>query len=584
MRRRIFYRFFAVTLLSTILMFAFGIVAVNLNTRSVINTRLCEEAELAGALLRDGDGIDALKKYNGGDEMRITVIDTEGNVLYESDTTAELENHKDREEIAGALAGEPRTVRRYSETFGCDMTYYAVMVTLDNGSDVVLRLAVRSSHITSYISALIPLLVLVLGITLTVSLLLSGILSRSISDKVNEIGRSLSSLNSGKYEPIKTDMSEPELYTILSEINELNANIHSHIRAADGERVKLNAVLDNVSQSIIAIDKTGRVAFANKCAFATFGGSTHDIGRDIVFLIENLDVCERIKKHDGNTVFECSYRERELAVAISDVCDESIGDDIASIIIVTDVTNERLMAKQKSDFFANASHELKTPITVIRGLSEVMLGKNVEDDGARKQLTRMYKESCRLGTLISDMLMLSKIENRQTAVEIAPLRLKDIVEECCSELEEQTTERGIKTEITGDAQITADRGMIYELVENLVSNAVKYNKDGGSVRISVEETESGATLTVSDTGIGIEKEHLPRLCERFYRVDKSHSKRIGGTGLGLAIVKHICSSMGAELNIESEFGVGTTVTVRFPTEISQGDSLNSTSVEQDRSE
>ena len=565
MKKKIFYKVFAATLACVLLMFVFGIIAVNMNTNNIVNERLKEETELAATLMNEQSDFAVFNKYSDNPELRITIFDMGGNVLYESDTKAPLENHADREEIKNALEGKPDTVERYSETFKCDMTYYATKTALSDGTEVILRLAVRSSQVTPYFTAIIPLLILVLAVSLVLSFVLSTFISRNVSSKVTEIGESLKSLNEGQYAPIKTDMSEPELYGVLNQINELNANIHSHIRVADGERVKLNAVLDNVSQSIIALDKSKRIVFANKRAFEMFNGTHHDIGRDLVFLIEKLPVYEQITAHIGeNFAFNCAYEDKYLSVVITGVTNEVICDDISAIIIVTDITKEKLIEKQKSDFFANASHELKTPITVMQGFAEVLMNKEGMDDTSKKQLGRIYKECLRLGSLISDMLMLSKIESGEAPIRaLSEVALEDIAKEVLDGLSEKAQSRNINANIVGSAKICADQTMIFELVENLVSNAIKYNKDGGSVTVSITETDTGVCLKVEDTGIGIEKEHLPRLCERFYRVDKSHSKRIGGTGLGLAIVKHICAISDAELSIESEFGVGTTVTVVF---------------------
>ena len=565
MKKKIFYKVFAATLACVLLMFVFGIMAVNMNTNNIVNERLKEETELAATLMNEQSDFAVFNKYSDNPELRITIFDMGGNVLYESDTKAPLENHADREEIKNALEGKPDTVERYSETFKCDMTYYATKTALSDGTEVILRLAVRSSQVTPYFTAIIPLFILVLAVSLVFSFVLSTFISRNVSSKVTEIGESLKSLNEGQYAPIKTDMSEPELFGVLNQINELNANIHSHIRVADGERVKLNAVLDNVSQSIIALDKSKRIVFANKRAFEMFNGTHHDIGRDLVFLIEKLPVYEQITEHIGeNFAFNCSYDDKYLSVVITGVTNEVICDDISAIIIITDITKEKLIEKQKSDFFANASHELKTPITVMQGFAEVLMNKEGMDDTSKKQLGRIYKECLRLGSLISDMLMLSKIESGEAPIRaLAEVALEDIAKEVLDGLSEKAQSRNITANIVGSAKLTADQTMIFELVENLVSNAIKYNKDGGSVTVSMTETDAGVCLKVEDTGIGIEKEHLPRLCERFYRVDKSHSKRIGGTGLGLAIVKHICAISDAELSIESEFGVGTTVTVVF---------------------
>ncbi len=565
MKKKIFYKVFAATLSCVLLMFVFGIIAVNMNTNNIVNERLKEETELAATLMNEQSDFAVFNQCSDNPELRITIFDMSGNVLYESDTKAPLENHADREEIKNALEGKSDTVERYSETFKCDMTYYATKTALSDGTEVILRLAVRSSQVTPYFTAIIPLFILVLAVSLVLSFILSTFISRNVSYKVTEIGESLKSLNEGRYAPIKTDMSEPELFGVLNQINELNANIHSHIRIADGERVKLNAVLDNVSQSIIPLDRSKHIVFANKRAFEMFNGTHHDIGRDLVFLIEKLPVYEQITKHLGkNFAFNCTYDDKYLSVVITAVTNEVICDDISSIIIITDITKEKLIEKQKSDFFANASHELKTPITVMQGFAEVLMNKEGMDDTSKKQLGLIYKECLRLGSLISDMLMLSKIESGDAPVRaLSEVALEDISKEVIDGLSEKTQSRNITASIIGSANIFADQTMIFELVENLVSNAIKYNKDGGSVTVFITETDTGVCLKVEDTGIGIEKEHLPRLCERFYRVDKSHSKRIGGTGLGLAIVKHICAVSDAELSIESEFGVGTTVTVVF---------------------
>ena len=565
MKKKIFYKVFAATLACVLLMFVFGIIAVNMNTNNIVNERLKEETELAATLMNEQSDFAVFNKYSDNPELRITIFDMSGNVLYESDTKAPLENHADREEIKNALEGKPDTVERYSETFQCDMTYYATKTALSDGTEVILRLAVRSSQVTPYFTAIIPLFILVLAVSLILSFVLSTFISRNVSSKVTEIGASLKSLNEGQYAPIQTDMSEPELFGVLNQINELNANIHNHIRVADGERVKLNAVLDNVSQSIIALDSSKRIVFANKRAFEMFHGTHHDIGRNLVFLIEKLPVYEQITEHIGeNFAFNCVYDDKHLSVVLTKVTNEVICNDISAIMIVTDITKEKLIEKQKSDFFANASHELKTPITVMQGFAEVLMNKESMDDTSKKQLGRIYKECLRLGSLISDMLMLSKIESGDAPVRaLSEVALEDIAKEVLDGLSEKAQSRNITAKIVGSAKICADQTMIFELVENLVSNAIKYNKDGGSVTVSITETDTGVCLKVEDTGIGIEKEHLPRLCERFYRVDKSHSKRIGGTGLGLAIVKHICAISDAELSIESEFGVGTTVTVAF---------------------
>ena len=200
----------------------------------------------------------------------------------------------------------------------------------------------------------------------------------------------------------------------------------------------------------------------------------------------------------------------------------------------------------------------------MQGLSELLLSKDTLDDGSKKQVDRIHKESLRLASLFSDMLKLSKLENgEETELVLADVNLRETVEEVLAELSTKLVEKNITATVTGNATVVADSKKIFELVENLCSNAIYYNKDNGKITVSIVEETDGVELKVSDTGIGIEKENIPRLCERFYRVDKSRTKKTGGTGLGLAIVKHICALYDADLSIESDVGIGTTITVVF---------------------
>ena len=307
-----------------------------------------------------------------------------------------------------------------------------------------------------------------------------------------------------------------------------------------------------------------KIIFANKSLSNIFDSTDTVTGKDFIYIIDDLPLCEKIARHLGeNYASEYTYKGKDLSVVIRKV-ENNQGDNVYSIVIITDITDQKAIAKQKSDFFANASHELKTPVAVMQGLSELLLSKETLDDGSKKQVERIHKESFRLASLISDMLKLSKLENgEEMDLVLTDVDLREIVEEVLDELSTKLTEKNITTTITGNATVVADSKKIFELIENLCLNAINYNKDGGSIKVSIIEKSGGVELKVSDTGIGIEKENIPRLCERFYRVDKSRSKKTGGTGLGLAIAKHICALYKADFSIESDVGIGTTVTVTF---------------------
>ena len=397
------------------------------------------------------------------------------------------------------------------------------------------------------------------------SVVISNLLSNKISGKITEVGDSLRSLNAGNYIPIKTDSGEIELYSVLNQINELNANTHNHIQSIDEERQKLNTVLENVSQGIVAIDENKKIIFVNKSISTIFESTENLTGKDFIYLIDDLPLCEKIARHLGeNYASEYTYNGKELSVVIRKVEKINHSDNVYSIVIITDITREKAMAKQKSDFFANASHELKTPVAVMQGLSELLLTKETLDDGSKKQVDRIHKESLRLASLISDMLKLSKLENGEEIDMIhSNVDVKAVVDEVALELASELKKKNITMEVVGQGFVLADNKKIFEVVENLCSNAIHYNVENGKILVEISETEDATKLSVADTGIGIEKEHLPRLCERFYRVDKSRSKKTGGTGLGLAIVKHICALYNAELSIESEIGIGTKISITF---------------------
>ena len=563
MKKKTLLQILSLTFISVLVMFIFGIVAVNVNAKAMMKERLAEETELACSLVQTEEDFSAFARYSNNDAFRVTIIDLSGNVLFESDTKSPLENHIDREEVKNALNGKPQTVERYSETFGCNMTYYALKTELSDGTEIILRLAIKSSQINGYLKVALPILIVVLVVCLIASIVISNILSNKISRKINEVGDSLRSLNAGNYIPIKTDSGEPELYSVLNEINELNANTHTHIQRVQEEHNKLNTVLENVSQGIVAIDEQKKIIFVNKSISTIFDSTENVTGKDFIYLIDDLPLCEKISRHLGeNYVSEYTYKNKELSVVIRKV--DSQSDNVYSIVIITDITKEKAMQKQKSDFFANASHELKTPVAVMQGLSELLLAKETLDDGSKKQVDRIHKESLRLASLISDMLKLSKLENGEDIDMIhSPVDVKAVADEVALELASELKKKNITLEIKGAGTVLADNKKIFEVVENLCSNAIHYNVENGKITVEISEDKKETKITVADTGIGIEKENIPRLCERFYRVDKSRSKKTGGTGLGLAIVKHICALYNAELSIESEIGIGTTISIVF---------------------
>lgn len=410
--------------------------------------------------------------------------------------------------------------------------------------------------------------VAVLVTAAVVALIAAGIYVKETKKRAEDIKNSLKSITQGHYRPVKSDSRNPEMYAIYNEINEIADGFLCAMRASDAERKKLNFVLNNVSQCILAVDENNVVKIMNAPAKKLFSRDDSFVGRDLYFAVSDAKLLSKLATalKDGPYSFEYRMEDKYLLV---DICrtEGGIHDEITDIIIISDVSAEKLAAKQRSDFFSNAGHELKTPLTSIQGLTELLLVKTDPESLAFKYAQRIHNEAERLGALVLDMLKLSNIENLQSlkAVEesATEVELSDIAAEVIAALEVEAEKKNLTVTLEGKGDVVADPRKIYEIINNLYSNAVNYNVLNGSIKVVIGKTDCGTVLTVADTGIGIDKKHIPRLCERFYRVDKSRSKKTGGTGLGLAIVKHVCALYGAELNISSEEGVGTTVTVTF---------------------
>ena len=571
MKRKIFLVVSLVTILAALLVFGSGIFAINMSAENAVLERLETETKLVASLVNSREDFSKLEQYRSSQDLRITVIAEDGTVLFDTDTSEPLENHSEREEFIAAMKGQPKVVRRYSETFGCDMNYYAIKTALSDGENVVLRLAVRETLIKSYVTLSMPVFILLLLIVLAFSFEAGNQIARKVSARFSDISASIQSVADGNYTPIKTSTRDAEMYSLIGSINDVNARISRHIQNAETQQKTLSTVLSAISQGIIALDSEKRIVFINKSALKLFGindytpnGEKHDL----IFVVDNLDLYALISSHaDENFAFDFRLDDKDLNILITKVEDETLRDEITTIIVISDVTSQKSVARQKSDFFQNASHELKTPVTVIRGLTEILLQKDNTDEFTKKKLTSIHDESLRLSSIISDMLKLSSLENTVSVREDEEDEKVDLVaaaHEIMAELSPRAEEKKLSVSITGKGWVNMLRSNALELLDNLCSNAINYNKESGKITIDVMQDDRNTVLKVIDTGIGIEQQHIPRLCERFYRVDKSRSKKTGGTGLGLAIVKHICLRYGAHLDIDSTFGEGTCVTVTFP--------------------
>lgn len=564
MKKKIFLTVALLGIAVSLLVFAAGLLAVSMSSKNTVRDRLTAETKLACALIRDRDDVELLKKFDGSNVYRITVIGETGDVLLETDVREQMENHLSREEVAAAMKDCPKVVERYSSSAHKKMFYYAEKITLSDGETIVVRLSLPTGIVGGYVELILPVFVVLLLIVIGMSFESSGRIASSVTKKFECVSESVKSLSDGDYKPIEADSRDPELYSVMCGINGLNADIARHLEREESDRRKFEIVLENMDRGVAALDKDDNVVFANKSAATLLGGAIRK-GENAVYLVGDASVYEKIIKNSGkNAAFECEILGKELLVAMKSIDDELLKKEISTIIMISDVTAEKSAARQKSEFFANASHELKTPVTAIMGLSELLLQKDDLGESVRKKIATVYSESVRMSELIADMLRLSDVERGDKPQISADVDLRKIADNVVSVLSVKAEQKHVSLFAEGTAFAKIDKTDARELIENLASNAINYNKENGEAKIMLSEEDGKAAIAVSDTGIGIEQQHIPHLCERFYRVDKSRSRGSGGTGLGLAIVKHICMRYGATLKIESTFGQGTTVTITFP--------------------
>ena len=554
MKRNFLFIFLTVLLSLLITAVAAMVTLYGAQSQSTAETLKSDTAIYADLVKNEGyEVLDSIKSFG---TKRVTVIDNDGDALFESDKYSDMENHLYREEVQAALNGKPSVTSRYSETAKRQMFYYALAVNV-GGETFVVRTAAPVSETTQYLMSSGIALVIALVISLVAAYLLCRVVVNRINSKLGEIQASINSISEGNYVPLRADMKDGYLYPMMTGITEVFEKTKRQMDEIKSEKNKSQLLLDNITDGIVAVDGADRIAFINKSGMELFGCDEQVAGKPLIYLFDKNSL-ECHEKTDGKSEYQ--YETEDRYYKVTEVNSDS---DIKSVYIFTDVTKEKLLIKQKSEFFANASHELKTPLTSIHGMAELLLNKDA-DEQTHKYAARIFKESDRLNLLIMDMLKLSRLENKNGEFTDEWCDVRGVAEEVADELKEKAEEKQLDVKINGQAMLFIDKKKLYEVISNICSNAVHYNKNGGSIKIDIIDRPSSVTLSVADTGIGIEQKHIPRLCERFYRVDKSHSKSTGGTGLGLAIVKHICSLYDAKLDIQSKPDKGTTVTVSFP--------------------
>ncbi len=498
--------------------------------------------------------------------IRFTIVDRDGAVVYDNRVNKEtLENHKNRPEIVLAFQNGSGDYTRYSDTISSDMYYYAVKIN----ENEVLRLAREIKSINQVFINLIPLLAFIFVGLFVIVYIYANIFIKKILKPINILAGSIDELTDNNDK--ETEYIYDELEPIAQTFREQKLKINQYINELKHERDTINIITDNMKEGFILLNKEKNILSINKSGKKMIGNDKFDLynDRNILELTRNNDILSKIDlslKENKHITYDLKNEGKHFRYYLSPVKELNSSNVTGLLILIEDITIQKKAEIIRSEFSANVSHELKTPLTTIIGFAEMIKEGFIADiDSIKKYSGMINNEGLRLISLIEDIMRLSKIEENVDITENNIINLKDTLVKVISLLQSKADNLNIVLNFEAtDVYMKANINYINELLYNLIDNAIKYNKENGSVNVRVYEKDGFNIISVKDTGVGIATEHQDRIFERFYRIDKSRAKVTGGTGLGLSIVKHVAELYGGQIEVESQEYKGTEITVKFP--------------------
>ena len=511
---------------------------------------LAQEARYISMGLESG-GNDFLNKIaaENGSNVRITLIDKDGIVLFDNQAEAKtLENHAMRQEIMEAVAVGAGEAERFSDTL--DKTTYYYAVRLEDGK--ILRLARTIDSIYKSVLQMLPIMG---GIVIVVAFLASIVARRVTFNLI----KPLDQVNLD--EPLDNETYD-ELAPFLTRIAKQKRQLSKNLKKLRGKQEELTIITNNMNEGLVLLNGQQNVLFINESAAKIFGFSAKEvIGRNILTVDRAQEVQDLLKKVSQAGKGEGLYEKDGHFYQLSGSSVNGSG----SVILIYDVTEKMTAEKLRREFSANVSHELKTPLQSILGYAEIMKNGLVKDEDKQRFLERIHAEAGNMIELIQNIMELSRLDENKTLDEFEDVDLLKLAQSVTLRLKHKAQTKGVTLNVSGSsACVCGVQSILSEVLYNLVDNSIKYNKDNGKVDVKVQDGSEEVTVSVNDTGIGIGAADRERVFERFYRADKSHSKEIGGTGLGLSIVKHGVLFHKGRVELESEPGVGTTITFVLP--------------------
>jgi len=513
---------------------------------------------------------------------RLTIIQRDGTVLGDTEEDpALMENHADRPEVIDALAGHVGHSRRYSSTLGHQRLYVAVpgQLRAQRGTPAfVIRASVSLGDLRGIMGQLYGEIALVAVALLVLAGMLAFILARRFSNSLRQLQAGAEAFSAGRLEGhIRVDDSL-EINAVASAMNHMADQLAERIGTAENQRNEMESVLASMNEGVLAVDRSELIIRLNSTAAGMFGRKVeYALGRSIQEICRHPEITRLTQEvlGDGSSR-QCEIQlggrnGRVLQIHASSLVNRE-GRRLGALLVFSDITELRRLETMRRDFVANVSHELKTPVTSIKGFTETLLDDpRPGPDEQDRFLEIINKQTNRLENIISDLLSLSRLEeeNRTGNLELVDLSISQMLDRVIRDLESRNPEAAGRLEIRCAEGLRApiNAPLLEQAVGNLVGNALKYSPEGTPVTITCEKEEGFVAIHVTDRGPGIQAEHLPRIFERFYRVDKARSRRMGGTGLGLAIVKHITQIHGGQASVQSTPGRGSTFTLTLPVEV-----------------
>lgn len=502
------------------------------------------------AIAVENNGQEYLESLHS-ERYRLTWIDCDGTVIYDTvSDSLQMENHADREEILLAKQTGIGKSTRYSSTLLEKTLYYAKK--LDDGT--ILRISTNRATAAALSFGILQPILIILFIAFLLSFFLAKRVSKRITEPLNQLDLE---------RPLENDTYE-ELSPLLRRIHQQRQQIQQQMSELQKKSDEFTMITQNMKEGLVLLNEKGVVLSINRSAQRLFGADSDCLGRDFLTIDRSFDIDHAIHLAfaEGHKEIHTERKGRVYQLDISRISSDN--QIIGAVLLAFDVTEQVFAERNRREFTANVSHELKTPLQSIMGSAELMENGLVKPEDMPRFIGHIRKEASRLVTLIQDIIHLSQLDE-ETNLPMEDVSLYPLAEEIVSDLQETAAAKGVSLKVTGeDVTMNGVRHLLHEILFNLCDNAIKYNVENGAVNILLAQQGDNAVITIKDSGIGIPPEHQERVFERFYRVDKSHSKESGGTGLGLSIVKHAVQYMKGTIALTSEVGKGTVITLTFP--------------------